>query len=425
VFKVRTRSASPALCDERAPLSRGLALLGLCAACAAAAGTGVGCNDTTFTVGQVATEPQVLAPAAAGRGAVEPMAGSMASEPPTAPSGATSSGSPANTAMPQVPALVADPGVTCEGTVESAVRRRLDLYLMIDSNVTLPVPWTQIAGGLYYYVDHTESQGTGVGVGFFPAPATSTQAMCDGTTYAQPTTPVGLLPGNAAAIKTAATNVQATATFTGSPTKAALEGALTYASSRWYSFHQPQAVVLLTDAVQDFACFTNPMELESTAANAWTGPAAIPTYVIALTVPPIQFAQQLLSVVPLDNLDAVAREGGTGAAHEVNLAASSNISLDLMTQLLAIQHDAEPCDYQVTDAVLSDPSGTVLGTAAATALGATVPNALPRVANEGACGQGYYFDDEANPTWATLCPRTCDAVKAGKRPVLWLSQCVR
>ena len=393
------------------------------------------CSDAVHTVGQLETAPALGGPPRAGSSAGS-NSGSSGDSGGLSGSGASSGGNSASASGnagsgPPVldafdAAVITDPGISCEGGAEDAVRERLDLYLIIDRNVSLAVPWNRISDGLVSYVEHSEAAGTGVGVSYFPALDSAMQPMCDADTYVTPDTPIELLPGNAAAIK--AGRPSPLAGFTGSPTSAALEGALQLSASRRNGFQVPQAVVLMTDAVQDFVCFTEPRELETVAAAARNGAAAIPTYVVALTVPELQSVLELLGFVPLNNLDAVAASGGTSAAREVGLNLASPIEETIASTLLSIQHDAEPCRYEVPaalgmalDAGAADAPTTVLGTV----VGADQPLALPHLGAESECGQGYYFDDPAAPQWATLCEQTCSAVKMGRRRVQWLTECMR
>ncbi len=72
---------------------------------------------------------------------------------------------------------------------------------------------------------------------------------------------------------------------------------------------------------------------------------------------------------------------------------------------------AVPCSLQLpaepgsaTTSLDYDKVNVVLGT-----------DALPRVANEGACGSkaGWYYDDPTTPTGIQLCPSSCDAASNG------------
>ncbi len=394
------------------------------------------CSDAVHTVGQLEDAPSLIAAPGAGHEPPSGTSGSASSSGggagsasgATANAGGSAGGAGSGTIVEPAfdAAVVSDPDVSCEGGAEDAVRERVDLYFIVDRNVTLAIPWAQITDGIARYVDDPEAAGTGVGISWFPAPDASMQSMCDADTYSTPDTTIEPLPGNASSIKR---DVPVPlAGFAGSPTSAALAGALTLAASRRNGFTTPQAVVVVTDAVQDFVCFNEPRDLEQLALAAHNGPAAIPTYVVALTVPELQSVLELLGFAPLDNLDQVASNGGTGSAREVSLNLASGISAAIANTLLEIQHDAEPCRYEVPssvrdalDAGTADLQTTRLGTISVSGQ----PLALPQLDEATDCGQGYFLDDPAAPTWATLCDLTCGAVKSGKRQVQWLTECVK
>jgi hypothetical protein len=221
---------------------------------------------------------------------------------------------------------------------------------------------------------------------------------------------VNPLPENAVAIKR---SIPAPLSL-GSPTLPALEGALKHARSRFMSWTYKQVVVLVTDRVSDFACFSNPNSIVDAAAASATHAQPVPTYVIALTSPELETV--LSALIRGELLDEVAAAGGTGHAREVNLDESG---ASLAGALLTIQQEAEPCQYAVSEAVRADPTATTLGSIATGAK----PIPLPRLAATAECGQGYYFDDPAAPEWATLCPDTCAALKASSRTVVWIDEC--
>ena len=104
-------------------------------------------------------------------------------------------------------------------------------------------------------------------------------------------------------------------------------------------------------------------------------------------------------------LNAIAA-AGNGQAFFVG---NGNMTQDLINALLAIQGDTVSCDLDL-------PGGTYDPTEAEVTyvpgVGAPVP--IAQVANAGACGPGggWYLDNPNNPTLITLCPVTCNIVKA-------------
>jgi hypothetical protein len=404
--------------DVRGGLSRGLLI---------AIGLACSCGDATHTVGLTAAE-QKQQPQAGNNSVAEAARGAAGVSGTPGPSvlpgdvGVADGGLGPTEMQPDPIAMIGQPAFSCGGTATPAVRRRLDLFLMVDINlfyvvgtlVTMPTDstWVEIQRGLREYVDDPRAAGTGVGVGYFPAPVSvpGSGPVCDPDKYSMPAAEVKLLPENAAAIRR---SIPLAPLGLGSPTLPALQGALNYARSRWRSWPYKQAVVLVTDKVADFACVTNPAAIVDAAREAAAIDPPIPTYVIALSA---TLDDVLLPFVRPEALDAVAAEGGTGAARQVDLEDRNS---SLARTLHDIQVDAEPCQYEVSVAVRADPTGSALGTVAAS--GSPLP--LPRLDSVADCGQGYYFDDPANPEWATLCADTCTALKASPRTVAWIDEC--
>jgi hypothetical protein len=315
--------------------------------------------------------------------------------------------------------MVGDPAFSCRGEATAADRRPLDLLLLVDINLFdtvgtvtegLNAAWLQIARGISEYVDDPRAAGTGVGIEYFPPPITQPLPACDVVTYSVPFVPVMPLPENAAEIKR---TIPAPLGL-GSPTLPALEGGLRYAKSQAEAIINKQAVVLVTDRVSDFSCFSNPAAIVDAADRGWTGRTPVATYVVALSSPVLEAVQSVL--MRNERLDEVAAKGGTGRAREVDLDVSG---VTLADTLYAIQREAEPCQYQANAAVKADPTATALGTVVVN--GKPVP--LPRLAAASECGHGYYFDDPAKPDWATLCKDTCTALKASARSVVWIDEC--
>lgn len=397
------------------------------------------CGDATHTVGELAPargRDNLTANAMAGsNGGGSANAGSG----PYSPNGSAGSALPGdvssrpdggavNPFLPPLVPVLDQPDFSCRGGSTPATRRRLDLYLMIDTNlfyavgttITQPLnsAFTQIKIGLSEYVDSPEASGTGVGAGYFPAAVTVPGALpaCDAGSYDSPVTPVELLPANAQKIKD---GVPAPLGV-GSPTLAALQGALAYEHSRAESWTYKQAIVLITDRIADFACLNDdPNAIVNAARSGATMAPGIPTYVIALSSPRLEdvLSKGLLGAfVKFEGLDDVAAQGGTGAVRAVDLDDRND---SLSRALLDVQHDAEPCQYEVGPEVAANPTGIALGTVAA----GTDPLPLPRVGAIGQCGMGYYLDDPAQPKWATLCKDTCTTVKAQKRTVVWIDDC--
>lgn len=405
---------------SKSALGQRIGLLAVAVLCA--------CGDSTHTVGTLASSRAPLP--AAGSAAQAGRSGAGTSSTPAGSGAASGSvGQPdggLDAASPPDPiGMLGDAAFSCGGDATPAVRRRLDLFLMVDINLFTTIgtviteglnnAFLQAGRGVSEYVDDPRAAGTGVGIGYFPPPLAlpGTSFQCDPETYAQPAAEIGLLPDNATRIKR---SFPAVPLALGSPTLPALEGALLHARSRFQGLTYKQAVVLITDRVSDFSCLSSPGEIVDTASRFANGNPPIPTYVVALSSPRLESA--LSNLIRFEQLDAVAAEGNTSRAYAVDLDDQADSLVDV---LLRIQADAEPCQYEVDSVVRADPQATALGTVGTGPGVAPIP--LPRLGSEAECGAGYYFDDPDNPAWATLCRDTCTALKASVRSVVWIGEC--
>lgn len=394
-----------------------------------------GCGETTQTVGQTKAAAEA-SPAVAGptSGTHTPTAGTRdASVAPVltgrAGAGATGTGRAGNgsSSTPQKPKVSPPPPPPppqpeCKpATSIAAERRQLDMFLVVDTYITLPLPtgqdgWTNVRKGMTRYLDDSASDacaaGVGVGARYFGTD-------CTAMAYATPTTPVAALPQNADAIK----QQMPTTPFTQSPTLPALQGALMYSHARATANpSSKQAVVLVSDGFYDFYCL-GPEAIQSVLSGFGSAPdPSVPIYVLALDLPSLANVPALSTLLnPLtrfDGLDTIAAAGGTGTAKHIDLQADPAGFAKTMRD---IQHDAQPCDYAVPDSVRADPSSMLLAVPGTTG----APAALHLVANPVACGLsgGYYLGQSANATWATLCPSSCADVKSRCAAPSWVTGC--
>ncbi len=391
-----------------------------------------GCGETTQTVGSLKAASnlgasQGVLPAAGNRPTTAAHTDAGAASAATGSSGSAGQGSgvavaggagvgvPTSGNLPILPPPPPPPGVACAGSSTPATPRQFDLYLMIDTNITIPLSgaWDNVRDGLVSYANDRCADGVGVGVRYFGVD-------CNASTYATPTTPTAPLPQNAAAIEQ---DIPKTP-FMASPTLPALQGALTYSGMRAQSLpDSKQIVVLISDGFYDFIC-QGPSTVASVFSAGSSSAPVTPTYVLALDAPNLinvpGLSQLLSPVVRFDPLDTIAQSGGTGKARHIDLQADPSV---FAQSLVDIQHDAQPCDYAVPDAVRADPTAMAVGLKD----DAGAQTALAQVSDAAACAQasqdGYYLDDPADPSWAVLCPSTCAAVKAGCDQVVWVTGC--
>jgi hypothetical protein len=311
----------------------------------------------------------------------------------------------------------------CSGDITPAARRELDLYLMVDTNITIPTnAWMSLIQGLKRYVADPRATGTGVGIGFLGL-------MCTTDGYSKAPAGIDLLPGNRDNIERA---INAAPAFNFSPLLAAIQGSFGYVRSIASAFPQRKvALVLVTDSASDSVGCGDVSSLSKAVMDGLNSTPSIPTYVVAvvdkgtfqLTIQAPNFANPQLANTQVPQLNQIAAAGGTTSVHaynamdELTAPATASPFADTMVQL---QHDAEPCDYAVPDSVPDDMMGTWL-----LVNGSIDP--LQRLDKEADCGDGYWLLKTSNAPdadrFAHLCSNTCADVKKAHVGLAWVSGC--
>lgn len=342
-----------------------------------------------------------------------------------------------------------DPDASCGTGSATATLTPVSMFVMFDRSGsmitdTMPTRWDNAADALTKFFQDPEAADLAVALRFFPhtSPAmgctNSSMTGCIAADCAQPLVPLMADPLMPLAKLTAdpapmdtheealvAAIAGATPVAMGSggtPTHAALEGALSWATAYQMAHPRPEqqtVVVLVTDGEPNGcgnmcgmmggnrqACLDGISMLASTALAT----AEISTYVVGLTDEPAS----------LDFLNGLAMAGGTNQAFIVQDGATA--ATELATTLKAIQGNALQCDFaypMVADGGMPDPKKinvdyTPMG------MGAAVP--FFRVDNEAACataaGPSWYYDDPMTPTRIFLCPTACTTVTADTKAKL-------
>lgn len=317
------------------------------------------------------------------------------------------------------------PADACQSTDIAKEALPVDMYIMFDqsSSMSATVPnsnppiswWTTAQQAVVSFVGNSQAAGIGVGLQFFPfkgytdpssqggAPdPSSPTSSCNIANYQTPEVEVGLLPGNSGAL-IQSINSHAPTTFT--PTSAALQGAIQH-MQQWGPAHpgrQP-VVVLVTDGYPTECAPQDPSLIADIAKQANQGTPRILTFVVGFE-----------TGGGLDNLNQVAKAGGTGSAF---LIKGGDIGQQFVTAMLGISTTPLSCDFTV--ATLSDPSQQidyksvwVQYVPAATGIG----QVIPKLDNMGQCGpntDGWFFDaPPPNAKKIIVCPETCSKFAAG------------
>jgi Mg-chelatase subunit ChlD len=314
----------------------------------------------------------------------------------------------------------------CNAEVREGKRVPIDMYFLVDSSgsmgesVTGGSKWDVVSSALVEFLEDPRSADTGVGIGYFPAaPGACTQGqpgcfcipiinLCFSTTGGSctvsdySTASVNLaLPAQTASV---VSDIIGHEIGGGTPTRPALEGALTYLTA-WANQHPERKplLVLATDG-EPVGCDQNsPQDVADVAARALAGPNAIRTFVIGVGT-------------SLVSLNLVAQAGGTGQAFLVDTG--GDVAKEFADALDQIRGAASSCDFNIPKT--SSGSETIDPTkvnVSYTPDGTTSPMRVPQtfMGDPSNCDSngGWYYDNPAAPTQIKLCDATCRSLAAG------------
>jgi hypothetical protein len=299
-----------------------------------------------------------------------------------------------------------DPDSSCAATTVSAEPLPLDMYVILDKSGSMgsdcnvgsgsTSKWCYAVNSLYNFFSAPSSAGTGVALHFFSGDSCGA--------LSNPQVPYGVLPANINAIQTALNGANPNGN---TPTSAAANGIANWTAAN----EQPgrkMIGVLITDG-DPTTCTTSTTSINNILVNHFNN-TGIPTFVIGMTG------------ATFSNLETIANNAGapshtTFCGGSVNPCHFYNVANGDPTVfaavLTAIQQTAIGCQYQLpsAEAGVVDPDKVNVEYTP----GAGGPaQTLPRFNDQASCGtnDGWYYDNNANPSLIVLCPATCTKVTA-------------
>ncbi len=304
----------------------------------------------------------------------------------------------------------------CSKADASAAFADLHLYFVVEKSAAMNTNsmWTNTASALEAFFASEDAAGMQVSLEFFPLASGSAEGdgcadtsvgSCDSGPCS-----TAMVPGAFLTSETGATDPQETALLDalaavtaggGSPLYPALDGALDRAVADQASDPSAAYAVVLVSPGNPDTCETSSRELARLAIDAYVNSGVL-TYTIAL------------DETDTTTLDLIARSGGTRRAFPIP---TESLAEELLATLNTIAATKVRCEFDVRNAANINVDNATL-TYTPGDKSAAVDLAL--VSGSGACGDGWYFDDLDNPTTATLCPATCDAVQADEGALLEL-----
>jgi len=324
----------------------------------------------------------------------------------------------------------------CASSMTKADQVPLDLFIMLDQSTSMDESvasggskWDAATGALKTFLQQPSLAGVSVGIQYFGVSPNQCSTLtcnsnadcgasacgpcilhacvgavgggggdsCTASDYANPEVEIAPLPGAAAPLTS---SINSHSPSTGTPTSAALQGAVDHARA-WSNAHPGDAVVTVfaTDG-EPSECDTDLNNINAIAAGAFNATPSIMTFVIGVGS-------------SLQNLNGIANAGGTMQAFLVDTG--GNVNQQFLDAMNAIRKTALGCVYAIplpTDG--SSPDFTKVNVTY-TPGGGGGTRTLPKVNDKASCpasGDAWYYDNNASPTQIVLCDATCGTVQA-------------
>ncbi|MCA9598967.1 MAG: VWA domain-containing protein [Myxococcales bacterium] len=291
------------------------------------------------------------------------------------------------------------PDSACAAETAEAKPVPVNMYLMLDRSGSMSGKWGAATSAISTFVSDPAAAGLRVALAYFP----TDQDDCDPLSYSTPQVPLGELTKDPAPADAQEQKLSASLSATGvtglTPMFPAWVGTLGYCTSVAKKHPKEKVIaVLLTDG-SPTGCDskTNTIDqIAALAASAYADTPPIVTFAIGL-----EGSQEA-------EIKQVAQAGG-GQAFFIG---SSNLQADLQQKLNEIAGGELSCEYLLPETGKNgDPTDP--GKVNVVYYGGGGSNQeLVKVKDAASCTlNGWYYDDNQNPTRIYLCPATCSSVQ--------------
>jgi hypothetical protein len=293
------------------------------------------------------------------------------------------------------------------------------LYVMLDQSQSMQTSglWDPAKIALGAFVDDASSEGVDIALDYFP-PLFGDVGECDGAGYADPSVPIGRLPGHAAAIH-ASLDALPLATGGGTPIEGALNGVTTFCKNFQDANPMEKCIaVLVTDGIPQFGCSEDYAAITKIAADAHA--AGVTTFAVGLAG--ADFA--LLDMIAMaggaadcsDAADRFACDVSGGASQLVDalnsirdVVTTTTTHTELVT---TIEETPLECEWEIPESKEDQRFDKELVNVQLSSPGAgDVP--LGQVPGEDECAaRGWHYDDFDEPTRIIACEETCTLIQS-------------
>ncbi len=308
---------------------------------------------------------------------------------------------------------------SCAGGSELVHFEPVIMYVQIDKSGSMGgTKWDGTINAMTAFFQSPGAAGLGAALEFFPLPVGVTagdgcgDASCVGGNCAippcaNPMVPAGFLTAAVGEPQELAlvAGLNSQAPGGGTPTYPALAGALSWATTQQAADPDSNYIAVLITDGDATQCTTDTASLSALAQNAFNN-SGVRTYTIGM------------DGANITALDSIAAAGGTTQAIVIQGTNQNNIEAQLVSTFQGIASSNISCTFPLPSSGNFDPNNVTMVRTSST----NVQTTVPQVTNAAACvGDGWYFDDNLNPTAITLCTTSCTAVQTDPGASIGLS----
>lgn len=357
----------------------------------------------------------------------------------------------------------AEVAIEREVTITKEVLTPVSLYIVLDNSLSMAQAgvntagvskWTQAVSSVTSFVNDPQSDGLSVALQYFNPPlitnailgaplsdllAAAGSDLCTGAAHAQPSVPLGKLPGHAQAIQDSLT---LTGPTSNTPSTGALNGGVQFCQGAMKADPSQKCVVVFVTDGQPNGCDLSSLGcgqgtdcVDPKAEGVLTGiaksarSAGVDTFTVGMNG---------VSTAGFELLNAIAVAGGTDCTTSIpgkEACDASTGTFTLADALSAIRERISVTETftevdNVTEVLALEcswllpepPAGKTIDPGEVNltlALNRSAPNVLGNVQSEQDCAQtggvGWFYDEPAKPSSINLCAASCEAVKSADR----------
>jgi hypothetical protein len=306
------------------------------------------------------------------------------------------------------------PGAVCASATTGVELQPVHLALAFDVSGSMgkgdepwhdkALKWDPVVAATRAFLEDPASSGLEASLTFFPEDGDEDE-RCVLESYTTPDVPLTALPSDAFGAAIAAIEPQSDDDWRGgTPTVWVMRGSREFIAGAREQKPGRYAIVLITDGYPQ-GCDDEDDTIEAVVAEAEGAKQdGVSTYVIGVANPPIDDAPDTVT-----NLEDIAAAGGTSPAFLIDTGNPQDTSTRFEAAIDAIRGAAVACDLTIPP----PPSGQTFDKEKVAVSYKSGAAPAKDIAYDADCiGEGFHYDDPADPRTIVLCGATCTSVQA-------------